>query len=513
MRSYALLFLAAVTAWLPVQFLPLGGDSSFQQIYIDCFAGQFWQGDLFPHWCMEANTGLGVPMFYPPLSYYIAALIYPVTWLGFSLYDVLSIGVLLSTIAAGITCYLWLKESVTPKYALLAAILFLFLPYNAEVRVFRVAYAEGWAIAIMPMLFLCVQRLVRGDQTAVYKLVLWASLGVLCNLPAMMVAIIICGLYVMMVGELRAEIMKKIAYCGFSTALATSFYLIPTTYYKQFTHAYLIKVHTDKIMPYANNFLDMSFVSYPQLALGIVVTPFLIGVLTWLLWRRRDALKAQQLYTSYKNWVLIGFLCLFLLLPISAPFYALFGPLEQIAFPWRMQLGEMFALVWLVAVWMQHGITKTQKLGDYCGGLMLVVLVYCLGIGVAENNEDAKLQLQSRIIYNPEYRALWTDEHYTDRRYMLQRPANMPLSERVSIIRGAGKIEVKEWSWRAIRFSVSMTEPGRMLLQHNYFPLWRASASGVDIPIIPEAHTGWMLLNVPAGNYEITLRNSVFSPL
>ncbi len=507
MRRYALLFLAAMVSWLPMQLFQLGGDSTFQQIYIDCFAGQFWQGDWFPHWCMEINAGSGAPMLYPPLGYYIATLIYPITWLGFSLYDVLSIGVLLSTIAAAVTCYLWLRENVTPQRALLAAVLFLFLPYNAEVKLFRVAYAEGWAIAIMPMIFLYLQRLVRGDQTAAYRLVLWASFGILCSLPVMAVAVVICGLYVLVVGKARLDIVKKMACLGIAALLLTSFYLIPAAYYKQFTYAHLMKIRTDQMLPYANSFLDLSgwdsgyFSSYPQLTLGIVFTPLALGVLTWLLARRRDALKKHKLFADYKAWVYIWVFCLFLSLPISAPLYALLGPVEQIVFPWRMQIGAMFALVWLIAVWMQYCAVKTQKLGDYASALLLLVLLYGLGIGIAVDDTQAKIEIASHTIRSPEYRTLWMDVSG------YKNLSHIPVADRVAIIKGRGKTEIKEWNSRLIQISVSMKEGGQLRLKHHYFPTWRA-----NIPLMPEAHTGWMLIDVPAGEHIVTLRNSLFSP-
>ncbi len=61
-----------------------GADAFFHYTLIHCFSTQFWEGDIYPRWCMEANASLGAPvfLFYFPLPYYISALLYPLHLLG-----------------------------------------------------------------------------------------------------------------------------------------------------------------------------------------------------------------------------------------------------------------------------------------------------------------------------------------------------------------------------------------------------------------------------------------------
>jgi uncharacterized membrane protein len=54
-----------------------GHDVILAVRWINAFATQFWQGDLYPRWLVTPNNGFGEPTFYfyPPLPYYLAALL------------------------------------------------------------------------------------------------------------------------------------------------------------------------------------------------------------------------------------------------------------------------------------------------------------------------------------------------------------------------------------------------------------------------------------------------------
>src|SRR6476659_2050022 len=85
-RILGLAIAAATLNLIPLLVVDPGGDIFFHYTLIHCFVTQLWQGDLYPRWCMDANAGLGAPVFifYYPLAYYITSLFYPLYFLGAS---------------------------------------------------------------------------------------------------------------------------------------------------------------------------------------------------------------------------------------------------------------------------------------------------------------------------------------------------------------------------------------------------------------------------------------------
>ncbi|HHJ06475.1 MAG TPA: hypothetical protein ENK24_03135, partial [Anaerolineae bacterium] len=107
-------------------------------------------GIWYPRWAPDFAFGYGYPMFniYPPLSSYAGELF---VWLGFGYTDAVKIVFGLSAILSGLTMYLFARRLMGPAAGLIAALLYVYLPYHLFDLYVRAALAESVAFVFMPL--------------------------------------------------------------------------------------------------------------------------------------------------------------------------------------------------------------------------------------------------------------------------------------------------------------------------------------------------------------------------
>jgi len=103
------------------------GDSLLHATYQCQFSRQFWSGEFYPRWLMNANNGYGSPIFLIqyPLPYWITALLRPITrFRPTPTREARELGVFcfLALAAAGLAARVWLQKRYTPFAATTAAI-------------------------------------------------------------------------------------------------------------------------------------------------------------------------------------------------------------------------------------------------------------------------------------------------------------------------------------------------------------------------------------------------------
>ena len=136
-----------------------GHDFFFHVIFSHHFTEQFWNGDLYPRWMLNMNTGFGSPtfFFYAPLPYYITSLFSLLFNLNSADCDALLFSASFALILSGITVYFWLKEFTSTQFALILAIIYMVLPYHFVVDLYiRFAFAELWSFVWMPLILFCM---------------------------------------------------------------------------------------------------------------------------------------------------------------------------------------------------------------------------------------------------------------------------------------------------------------------------------------------------------------------
>ena len=493
-----------------------GGDIWVYLVWMRCFSEQFWQGDIYPRWCMDVNDGLGTPlfMFYFPLPFYIASFFYPLILLGMSYYHLFVLLCFIATFLSVLSCYAWLCDVVEAKYALLASVIFVFLPYHIEMMYFRGAYAEIWCTMLLPLIFKYTRRLVKGEQDALVALAFLIGISALTHVPLTGSALIFSGLYMlaMMGANIRPPLYFGIAIVwGLGMA---AFYLFPGIFYHPFMAS---DVLAKGLYGWPNSYLTMAFTTFGGLEkplMAAVLGALLLLGFSLVVLIRHKRIEGNFLQRETRVWLGLGALSFFMLIPASAPLYALLGPLSKTVFPWRMQMIEMLAITYLVAVWMQwqisQGRRKTWKTDFVLSLFFMWVISNFLSAPYAPKDEALNETIrEAKIVFGPEYRTRWTDSDHFDYHYLFAHHDSNP--PKATIISGQGKLEVRKWGWQGIELLVDCKKPMIIRIEHTYFPIWNAKLYKSDaLPLRAEDKTGLMLLEVPAGEHLVELTTSVY---
>jgi hypothetical protein len=145
-----------------------GFDADTHVTYQFHFSRQFWDGDPYPRWLMEANKGYGSPIFLIqyPLPYFVTALLRPLTFFagqGDREARELGLFLFLAFVSAGLSARFWLRKHVSPNAATAATFVYMTLPYVLGQSLYMGAtIGEVCAFAWMPLCLAICDRLSRN---------------------------------------------------------------------------------------------------------------------------------------------------------------------------------------------------------------------------------------------------------------------------------------------------------------------------------------------------------------
>lgn len=495
-----------------------GGDIFIHYNLIRCFADQFWQGDLYPRWCFDANAGLGSPafLFHFPLPYYIATLLYPLTWIGLPIARLYHLLMLLASLSAGYGAWHWLKGSVRPGIALIGALLYLWVPYRMEVMVFHASYTELWLMSLLPLLLIAARRLIRRGAQAIPFLAVSLALCILCYLPGMLAVGIGLGIYVLVAADRKATSLLHLAASALLAAGLVAFFVLPALHYHTFIQTPAPSAHKF-LFDYAHrhpHLDDFTTGLRTKVLLNAALTVLALCALATILRRGRARVRDRFALREAAAWLTAAAAGLFLFLPVSEPLYGFLGPLRQIAYPWRMQTLFLPALPFAAALCMQWlASDKQRKTWKMDLSLLLAVLVMLSYFVTAEWIPD-RLPLmhaqQTGKIINAS-NSLWIDEERANQLHSLSRLQEGNKPPAMVIVKGKGDVTLPRFGWDGIAVRADLATGAVVRLDHRYFPVWHVSTEPpVDAALAPEAGSGLMLLTLPAGSYTATIYRNVY---
>ncbi|NBO18077.1 MAG: hypothetical protein EBV03_02415 [Proteobacteria bacterium] len=507
----AWLLLIATFSTIPLWFYQVGGDCFLHLVRMDLFSRQFWQGDMYPRWLMDANSGLGSPtfLFYFPLPYYPAALLYPLQAVGFSSYQIYVLCCTLASFVSALTCFLLVRDFASPRTALLAALLYLLMPYRTEALFYRSAYAELWGMAFLPLVARYARQLARGNPRAMPMLALGLGLLLLAHVSCALCGFIIVGVYALAAPRGQGARLRMLAALGWGAVLA-AYYWLPAEHYKQF-------IFDDKRVDVTNFSIGFADGETWQVRrrIMLVILANISAVITFFAFvvprmrRNGDSFFRRELMA----WGAALLASIFLLFPISKPLYEWVGPVSRFVLPWRMQnLFGLFTVI-LVAIWMQHLAPARKQATMVTDTVLFSVLLMLVGLFQTSNMGGAReiylgMEKTHFSLYR-EYRTQWTPEANYNTQYLLSRLLKPQGERELHIEQGSGHVEVERWGWRGIRLLTQGEGAMRLRLGHYFFPLWRAADEHGNPLSITPSDSGEMLLDVPAGVAQVTLTAAI----
>jgi len=344
--GWSLLLVAALTAVQPLLSgaLPWIADGMLHFHRLAQLHRSLQHGILFPRWSPDMGFGFGFPLFnyYAPLSYYLAE---PFHLIGLSVQSALLAAFVLATFAAFVGAYLCGRDLFGPPAGFVAAIAFVYAPYNLHNVVHRGALAEAWGLAWLPFIFWALRRLARRGRRADLLLctLLYTALLLTHNILAL-VSTPLFILYAILLwrlhgrGRRRALLLAGALAAGLGLA---TFFWMPAFFEKEYVQIYQLYAPSD--MDYHNNFTDLAqLLAAPQpvdpalinppLPLSFAWPPLALASLALFNWRRFPGQEAR-LHLALLG---LGLLLLtVMMLPLSTVVWDNVPLLRFVQFPWR----------------------------------------------------------------------------------------------------------------------------------------------------------------------------------
>lgn len=360
MRCRPALVLLAVSALLLAPSLLVGtmiSHSSPQNLtWAEQFADQFRAGVLYPRWLPQSFDGLGSPTFYfyPPVAFWLDALLSVAMFNVPSVSYRLSFSTLVLLWASGLTMHAWLKaEASSPRVALYGAIGYSAAPYHLLDHYYRGAFAELAAYVVLPLLALSIRRIADGRRLAPVLFALAYAMLPMVHLPtALLISLTALPLYVLYRGWALGTPGRALGFfvrCGLAGALGlglASIYLVPALSLQSWIPVdtfWISYYHVDRWFLLAADRwpppIDMMLVivwaaaAYAVAAIGVLIVLVQAAASEGGRWRSETAF-----------WTCVGIVCLLLIAGIP-PWFWQMPFVAKVQFPWRLMVVVEFAVI------------------------------------------------------------------------------------------------------------------------------------------------------------------------
>jgi hypothetical protein len=472
------------------------------------------EGDWYPRWLSLANARQGVPMFnyYSPAAYLIPAYL---TAMGIPILLAMKLVVWLIFLVSGIGMYLWSKSHMARSGAFVASILYMYTPYHFVDLYVRGALAEFAALALLPFLFMGIDRSLSGDyrRGAVLVGLSGAAIVLTHNLSALMIspfALLYWGVLVYQrkppVPVIRFSLLGPV----FGLMLS-AFYWLPMALEKKYIQS-LDTVMKSGQFHYSNHFTQplqwlttdwgfgdagMKLGGHMSLQIGIMLLACAV-IATLVLISRRIPAQKQRFGILC---IVLTMLGLFMTTAASSFIYETIPGFDYIQFPWRF-LGptSLFLSAYCgLAIY----LSPTGYYRIFMVGLIVLATLFfssehrAIAKGI-ELSDDymARVLVEERRMGDlggiGEYNPIWSD----NTRLSQFRPFSTNQNNTYRI-RNFKVAATNMW------FSIEANPKAEQLtLPWYYFPGWHVEVDGIDTSLSPDKN-GFIRFEVPPGDHQV----------
>jgi uncharacterized membrane protein len=456
-------------------------------------ARQWHQGIILPRWAPHANYGFGEPrfIFYPPLGGMLgAALSTVMPWKvvpGAFVFVVL--------IIAGTGMYVFAREWLPERYAVLSALVFMLNPYQVMLVYKRMAAAEMLASAIFPVFLLFAFRAADGRRQAILPLALAYAAIWLTNAPSAVMASYAIAV-VLIAMAIRRRSIRPLLIPGLGIALGmalSAFYIIPAAWEQRW-------VDISLALTLPNNRPENNFIRLfpPRLPGGIgsiigvgVLNLALAAVVCWMAFRRRRTLP----WIWWACMLVAAFATLFTL-PFSLPLWKALPKMIFVQLPWRW----LYILNAVCALLLGAVLPLLQRKARVIAvALPVFVFLVLVGAYSRKGTSGRVAELQSSMETQG---GVWPEAQYLPIGETRGPSQSFVLASNASGI--PVNVRVRMRNAEHIVLETDRPHPETLLLNISWFPAWTARVNGVVSTVLNQ--NGQVGVDVPAGPSMVDLR-------
>jgi hypothetical protein len=461
------------------------------------------QDGQFPiRWAGDLNYGYGVPLFnfIYHVPYIIASFF---VYLGLGIVNAFKITLVLSFILSGI---LMLGFSLSffkdIKKAFLITIFYQFFPFRLVELLIRGSFGEVYAYTFFPLVLWGIVLLFEKIN---FRNILITSLGtfllIFSHNALSLVFFSVSILFILFF----AEKPKKYIYPFFSLFLGllmASFYWIPAIFEHKYTYGdlFMKNLYLEHFPPIQNFFIP-NFFNDPILQTKGIPVQFglfhvLVLILGLLIIFSKKITKLDRKLIIFCFIIIIG--ALFIMQPVSKPFWANIALLRQFQFSWRLLSVVGFAIS-IMSVFIFYFRFFRNKI-VYFSLLFLVILstVYYWNSPLGWDKIDEKYYWNYSLTTAGfgETDLIWSEG-----------PANKYPARRVEVIDGKGVIEGITKKSNLLTFRADNEIPIKVVTHIQYFPGWRVYIDGKITPVEfqYQIYRGEMVFQIPQGRHDVRI--------
>lgn len=486
----------------------------------ECFADQFWQGDLYPHWLLNLNHGLGSASFfiYPPFPSLVYAFLLPAERILHV--NAFTLGEYLCLLMSGLCAFLWMTTIAGKRVSLIVAVMYMLLPYHLAVDFYRRdALSECWGLAWMPLVLFFTTQAVRKKPFAVVGLALSYALLILSHFVSVLILSALPLLLVLAIAERGRKAGAFLTVIGGLAlgAIVAATYLLPA-----FANAKYFPVAMLDI-PINNgpngDLLDFGWdlltgrsgktVYVQSESLAAVSTVAFIALCGFMALKKGPRSRRGQTLL----WLAVCPIPLFLMSGPSQWVWKTFPVLaDAIQFPSRFNVALCIAALPLAAFLLTDLVRLPAR--SKVGLLVIVSLFAASWFGAYVYAVKRLTRIPddtvSKFAVHDGWIAAWTPRE-TD--FVSAVEASM--GPRIRFLSGKGSAAVLLWKARHIEVQTdcgpsgppSGSPCGFLMVSQFYYPKWQASLvpDGKPLPIEAVLPQGLIQVQVPPGHRQIRL--------
>ena len=475
-------------------------------------------GEIYPRWEEDTNRGFGAAttIYYPPAIYYLTSALYVVTrdWLR-ALLD----AHLLMMIAAAAALYLYAREVMGRRAALVAMAAYIFLPYHITDQYQRGALAELLGFIWMPLILLFAELLMkqeaeRRDAAGRLAGVAWLALsygGFLWSHPPTAYQFTMgFGLYVAL-RALMTRQWKGLIWVSAGMVLGLSLslaYILPAFVEQDFIH----REYISETWPYHKTYIFVHdlynldahrgfFHSIDAMWIFGTVVTVVCGLL--MKFKLPASILGSELRRRATLWIVFGCFTSFMMVKLSQPVGMLIPKIDIGVFTWRMLSITTLVMALLAGTFAQAAIeAKRNKLRSeriMFGSLAAVILIGGIMFSA--------IVVVRPMIYAPVF--VPESEHLNYATIPSTAPSNpeeLPDDvPRAELAGENGTVTVERWDPEHRMIRVELTEDDQLLVRTFNFPGWAATVDGQRAEIITEEELGDMSIELKTGTHQVSL--------
>lgn len=525
-------YLLLVAALSLFAVLPLAGpdyfldahDAQHTLFFLTEFDAALRDGVWYPGWATDQALGYGYPTFvlYPPLAYYTAEVF---LLLGASKLAAVKGVWALATLGSALAMYGYGRHVMGRNRGLLAALVYVYMPYHLADIYVRADLAEYAAFVWMPLALWSFHQLLEGPSLRRLALagLAYGALWMTHNLTALIFTPLLAGYVLFRLWALSPTWKARVRGAAFALGGAclgmgvAAALILPNLFERQYiAQEQWVRAGYD----YARHFLQPAYLLSGQwgyapgnpgaeggMSFQLGAVPLTLAIVaSWSSLGRPSGERRLILFFAAGTLLL-----LFPMLPLSAPLWEAAPIAALVQFPWRL-----LALTALTLAILSGFAVRPVQEGN--GPLLVLALVAIVGsfsytlpqyTPVPEIAEGPLLTIEFELTYT-DMRGMtaWTREFPTDSPLVEQYRSGEPLVTARALAPDA-EIEMIRAGGASDELWVRSPSGTGLQFYTYYFPGWRVYVDGErlrDSALRPEGPYGLLTVDIPAGEHRVLLR-------